>query len=185
MPRRPAAAWRSPPPERRHPRREPPHVQQFRHPDRQPHPRSRAAVHHRRPRRRQLRAGRQPALPAERRMAGADVVLQRRVLGRPRRERRHHPHQGLACDRHRPSRAAQLGDRRRREALGRRGRRRRGRPEPALGDRPDRAHRAHRRRRRLLRWRFRRRQPVVPAAPAPAPAHPTRSTATKSRSDPH
>ena len=55
--------------------------------------------------------------------------------------------QGHARRRDRPARAAQLGDRAGREALGRRDRRRRGRPEPAVGDRRGEAHRASRRRR--------------------------------------
>ena len=53
--------------------------------------------------------------------------------------------QGHARRRHRPPRAAQLGDRAGREAQRRRDRRRRGRPEPALGDRrgaPQRAQRS-------------------------------------------
>ena len=42
----------------------------------------------RRPWRRQLRPRRQPSLPVERRVAGADLVLRRRRLGHTRRERR-------------------------------------------------------------------------------------------------
>ena len=95
-------------------------------------------------------------------------------------------HQGHPRHRHRPARAAQLGDPGGREAHRRRGRRRRGRPEPALGPRPDRAQRALIQRRRLRRWQ---RAAAAAAAAAgaasgPAPANPIRSTATKSRSDP-
>ena len=43
--------------------------------------------------------------------------------------------EGHPCRRHRPARAALVGDRRRRQALEGRGRGRRDRPEPALGDR--------------------------------------------------
>ena len=59
--------------------------------------------------------------------------------------------QGLARRRHRPARAAQLGDRQRRQAQRRRDRRRRGRPEPALGHREGRPQRASGCQR--LRWR--------------------------------
>src|SRR4051794_41398663 len=90
-------------------------------------------------------------------MGGADQLLQRRLLARDGRERHRVARQGLACRRHRPPRAAQLGDRERREAQRGRGRRRRGRAEPALGDCPDHAQRAPRWW-RLRWWRWRRRK---------------------------
>ena len=44
--------------------------------------------------------------------------------------------QGHPCHRHRPPRAALLGDRQRRQAIQDRGGGRRGRPQPAVGNRP-------------------------------------------------
>ena len=81
----------------------------------------------------------------------------------------------------RPARAAQLGDRAGREALGRRDRRRRRRPEPAVRDRRGAPHRAQRPERRR---RGRRRAAPAPAPRRPAAATPRTTTSTaKSRSN--
>ena len=123
--------------------------QKHRHPRRQRNPRSRAPLHQRRARRRQLRAGRQPAVPVQRRMAGADVLLRRRGVGHPRRERRCVSQQGHQGSRLRPPRAALLGDRERREADQDRSHRRRDRTQSALGQGRDREDRSHHRRRSI------------------------------------
>ena len=94
----------------------------------------------------QLRPRRQPSLPGEQRMAGADLVLQRGRLGHSGRERCRVAQQGHPHHRHRSSRAASVRDQGRREAFRRRDRRRRDRPVPALGPCRGRAHRSRRRR---------------------------------------
>ena len=133
----------------------------------------------RRARRGQLRPRRQPPVPGQRRVAGADVVLQRRRLGHARRERRRVHQQGHPPRRVRSPRAALVGDAGRREAHRRRGHRRRARTQPALGPGPGRA-------RPPAPGPT---APVVEAAVAARPpvaaeaAHRTPSTATKSRSE--
>ena len=80
------------------------------------------------------RRRRQPALagPDHPGVAGGDLVLRRRVLARPGRERGAQPLQGHARRGDRPHRAAQLGDRRGRAPIQGRDRGRRDRPVPAL-----------------------------------------------------
>ena len=79
-------------------------------------------------------------------------------------------HEGLARRRHRPARAAQLGDRPGREALGRRDRRRRRRSEPRVRDRRGAPRRAQRPGRR--RWR---RAAAATSPPASRRRRPTTS----------
>ena len=91
---------------------------QHHHDLRQHHPRSRDALHAERRLEGHLRRRREPlvAQPADPGVGGADQLLQRRRLASARRERRRVAQQGLARRRHRPARAAQLGDRAGREA---------------------------------------------------------------------
>ena len=90
---------------------------------------------------------------------------------------------GRPRDRHRPPRAALVGDRAGRQALEGRGRGRRDRPQPALGHRRGHQERAARARRQWRRLRRRSRGGRnEPARPAPAPAA-AATARTRSRSD--
>ena len=126
----------------------------------QHHPGPRAALHAHGPGHGHLRAGREPAVaePPDPGVGGGHVVLRRGVLARDGRERRGEPGRGLAGDRHRPPRAAVVGDPGRRQALQGRGRGRRDRPQPALGHRPGDQERAPRPGRRRAAPRRRRRR---------------------------
>ncbi len=99
------------------------------------------------PSHRHVRPRRQPSLPAQRPVGGADQLLQRDLLGTDGRERVAVAAEGRPCRRHRPPRAAVVGDPGRREALDDRRHRRRDRPEPALGDMRDHQERPPRARR--------------------------------------
>ena len=93
-------------------------------------------------------------------------------LGRHGRERQRLARQGHRVIVQRPARAAQLGDRAGREAQRRRDRRRRDRPEPALGHRRGEALRASRWRRPGRRRRWRRLRPAAAVAADVAGAGP-------------
>ena len=85
-----------------------------------------------------------------------------------------HPVEGQPRHRHRPPRAALVGDRPGRQALQGRDHRRRGRPQPALGHRRHHPQRAQGGRRRPRRWR-RRRHPSRPERRRPPATTPLRS----------